>query len=361
MAAAPAAAPNQTDYGLVHLTIASPAPLLIQAANLLFLGAALFADVLLIRMCLSGAFLCLIAATAQDAAAHHSLMLDALIWLSVTGFLHWRAAWTLVKEELPRPPLADDDDKALFCYLHRRSGMGRKDFDRIRAIGSWQRFASGERICDTEVARRRLHLLLDGRVTLNLRYEGSSDESANGLRLNVGSGECFDLRLLNVCGVFIGFPNEDFMASATTECVCFTIPFDALERLVRENEHLLAFLRTYALALLARLAQRHPLVLDAFGQVEEAAWWSGARSRDFEPLRQREIESMQWSVASTFAWLRRSLKPSVQSGMRHASNPLSGSLAQASVRSKSAAGLTDLLRPTKEEVPLIPSIELETI
>lgn len=340
------------------ITIAQPAPILLQSANFLFLGAALFSDVLLIRLFLSGAFICLIASTVQFAVTDGSIMLDALLWLTFTGCFHWRAAWALLREELPRRPLANPDDVALFCYLHRRTGMFRPDYDRLHAIGTWQKFAIGEKIADVQAARRRLHIIVDGRVDIKLRYEGSSDENANGLRLSVGSGECFDLRLLNMCGVFIGFPNEDFVATASADCLLFTIELDALERLVHSHAQLLAFLRTFALGQLARLAQRHPLVLDAFGQAEDTAWWSGGRSRDFEPLRPKELESMRLTLRSAAQWLLRSLSPSVQPGMRHVSNPLSGSLAQASVRTQNAVGLTDLLQGSEEAAPLV-TTELE--
>ena len=50
-----------------------------------------------------------------------------------------------------------------------------------------------------------------------------------------------------------------------------------------------------------------------------------------------------------------SLAPFVQPGMRHLSAPLSGSLAHATVRSKSLAGLRDLLAPRDElAAPLVP-------
>ena len=150
-------------------------------------------------------------------------------------------------------------------------------------------------------------------------------------------------------------------AHATTDLICFTLPLTGLSRLVGQHGQLLSYIRTYALVQLARLAQRIPqlggdghgsLHLDAFGQAEDEGVLTGARSRDFEPLRKRELESLQFSWASTLTWLRRSLKPLVQPGMRHAANPLSGSLAQQAVRSMTTLGLADLLTD-RETAPLV--------
>ena len=226
-----------TNATALEFPIAPLAPPLFQFASLFFLLSALFADPLIIRFWLSLAFACLIAATLQSYVADHSLMVDTLVWLAVTGSLHWRALWSLLKEELPLKPLADADDAALFCYLHRRSGMLRSDFDRIRAIGFWRRFQAGQRICDTDEARDRLHIVLEGRASVQLRYEdigghstaasagstaadgdaesGGAAPARPGLRLEMKSGECFDLRLLNICGVFIGFPNRFFVGECS--------------------------------------------------------------------------------------------------------------------------------------------------
>ena len=47
-----------------------------------------------------------------------------------------------------------------------------------------------------------------------------------------------------MCGIFIGFPNALFVATARTGCVCFTVELDALERLVKEHIQFVGFLRS---------------------------------------------------------------------------------------------------------------------
>jgi hypothetical protein len=143
--------------------------------------------------------------------------------------------------------------------------------------------------------------------------------------------------------VFIGFPNDFFQATALTKALLFVISLDGLVVLLNNNPHLLQFVRCYALTQLAHQGSFQPIALDAFGQPEEAEWRTGARSRDFEPLRMAELNSMKTSLSSAGRWLVRSLAPTVEPGCRHQCNPLSGSLAQISVRSKARSGMTDLL------------------
>ena len=186
-----------------------------------------------------------------------------------------------------------------------------------------------------------------GLVRLDYTYEDGS-AGGNGI---VGSGTCFDLRLLNIGGVFIGFPNDFFQASALTKALLFIISLDGLVDMLENNPHLLHFVRCYALTQLAHqntlsntsTGKLQPVSLDAFGQLEDADWCTGARSRDFEPLRPAELDSMKLSLASVGRWFVRSLAPTVEPGCRHQCNPLSGSLAQMSVRSKSRHGMMDLL------------------
>ena len=331
--------------------IAAPLPALMQAAQCLFLGAALFCDILLIRLCLGGAFVCLVLLVAQSALSSGELAVDALGWSMLIGVFHWRACWTLLKEELHRAAPRTEDDTALLHFLYRHTGMQLQDFDRVRASGEWRHYAAGERICDTQRARRMLHLIIEGRVMAGFGNEGEADQQASR-SAEMRSGDCFDLRLLNICGVYLGFPNDRFTATALDRPVlCFVVPLDALSSLFERHTHLFAFFRSLALCQLSRLYQRtaHGAeaghVLDSFGQAEDAAWIAGARSRDFSPLRPREVESMRRDSAALARWLRRSFRPSVAAGCRHQSNPLSGSFAQASVRSMEVGGLVDMLGP----------------
>lgn len=134
----------------------------------LFLLAGLFGDVLLIRLCLSLAFLCLIAGSLYVTGTTGTVAVDSLLWCALTGLLHWYASWRLLREELRSTSFADENDQALFNYLHRRTGLTAQDFFRLRAVGEWKLYGAGELICDTESARRQLFILVEGKVRARL-------------------------------------------------------------------------------------------------------------------------------------------------------------------------------------------------
>jgi len=338
-------------------TTAPLMPVAMQAANAFFLASALFSDVLLIRLCLSAAFLCLLVQCCIS-ADQGLWVVDGFIWAIGIGLFHWRASFVLLKEEITQYKFTDDDEHALFCYLHRRTGLMEGDFARILASGSWRRAATGEQICDTVGARASLFVLVQGTVKINFRNErisGRHDAAAH--QTTLGSGECFDLRVLNSCGVFIGFPNEHFVASCHNgPCLCFELPVQSLVTLFQEHVQMVQFFRTLSLTQLARFVGLRAefaigeanfgndlsLPLDSFGQLEDSEWLQGSRSRDFAPLTEAEAKCLQWSWSRGWKWLLSSFNSTVSPGIRNQSNPYSGSLAQASVVSLSRAGLTEL-------------------
>ena len=72
------------------MTIAELLPPVIQVAYVLFLFAALFADVLLIRICLALAFVCLLLQCVVSAAQDQVYSIDAALWAVGIG-----KGWTL--------------------------------------------------------------------------------------------------------------------------------------------------------------------------------------------------------------------------------------------------------------------------
>ena len=93
--------PNTTATTLSSLlSVAAPAPPLLQIANLFFFLAALFSDLLLIRLSLALAFIALTASFAATSALSGAVILDGLLWSICTGIWHWRALYSLIKEEV---------------------------------------------------------------------------------------------------------------------------------------------------------------------------------------------------------------------------------------------------------------------
>ena len=77
-----------------------PSPVLLQVANVFFLGAAIFADLLLIRACLSVAFIALLVQSILTSVELGALSLDGILWSLLIGSFHWLACFSLGREEL---------------------------------------------------------------------------------------------------------------------------------------------------------------------------------------------------------------------------------------------------------------------
>jgi CRP-like cAMP-binding protein len=323
----------------------------------------MFADVLIIRTCLSVAFLFLLLLNLLGQAGG-AIPLDGIVWSIVLGALHLRVVFQLLRDETPSAPVLENPDaEALWSYMHRRTGMHRADFLRLYELGSWVTFDEHEMIADTNQSRSSLFILVEGRVSLSFQYE--SGQSGSKFLL---SGDCFDYRVFNAMGVFVGFPNKSFEVTAVSTGVGFRIPVLGLMSLMERSPQMQDYMRTYALGVMARSVQAvdlHPMQayfsFDSYGIPESEDWrMHGARSRDFELLREEEQiqvqEGKRWfhleGLRSFMQWMWASFALSVPPGCRHRSNPLSGSLAQARVKALTTTGLADLRTAVEYEFEL---------
>lgn len=327
-------------------------PACMQLASLFFLGAALFGDMLLIRLCLSVAFFMLLLQSALSYVVDRVFLADAVAWALVTGSLHVLAAYRLARESRAnrfrgrdafRGGEPDGDDAALERFLVRRTGAGPADVARLRRRGAWVRFRAGDRVCGTEASRERFYVVVEGVARIVWRNEGvdAPEQSAH-----LASGDAFDLRLLNLAGVFVGFPNERFEATAATDALCFAVSTADLVDLVATHSQFSNFLTVLALDQLARALAKATDTApggpapprDSYGEREDGAWFSGARSRDFAaPYDDLESKALEPPPFAT--WIRDSVSPTVQPGCRNTFFPFSGRLAQAHVAERTTSGL----------------------
>ena len=344
-------------------------PLSLQLASFFFFLAALWGDLLLIRGCLTMAYGFLVLGVVIAYLRDNVVLVDAGAWAVTTGALHGLAAFRLGREARANAaPVAGgaqgggggarDDDERLERFLSRRTGAARTDVARLRRAGGWTRHGAGSVIVDTAGSRERLYLIVEGRVRIEWRDEGDAE---GGRTAMLASGDAFDLRILNLAGVFVGFPNEAFRATAATDATCFAVGTSDLRSLVGSHGHFTDFLRVLALDQLARALSRAtagtaPVARDAYGRPEDAAWGGGGRSRDFDaPLDAFEIERAR--RPSTLAWLWSALAPTPGPGGRNAFSPLSGSLASAHVGTRATSGL--LTAKHDASARLLASLEVE--
>jgi len=209
-------------------------------------------------------------------------------------------------------------------------------------VGEWVAYRRGAQICDTRASREHLYLVFEGVAKAEFRYEGDPRTRSTLL----ASGEYFDLRLLNLAGVYVGFPNEAFEAAAETDVRCFRVSTAALVRLCDDHRQFRAFLRVLALDELARAYEKVtapgtlPAPRDAYGRREALAWRTGALARDFAQPYDAEERKRFLRRPTLLKRLRNGICPLVQPGCLNTFSPLAGEVARKSVENRS---ITDIL------------------
>lgn len=318
--------------------IAQPSALWGQSANVSFFLAALFSDVLLIRIFLAFGFIFLLAnALAMYPSApdvyfntsfpEYTVFLDSIIWCLITVPFHFFAIYRHLKDEMPVD--LDEDDELLWRFFYRRSGMPRLEFREVRRRASQVSFKAGDTIVVSSDSLSYLHLLVEGCVEFVVDYNGVPGEP-RVLR----SGSLFDLEIANIFGVSIGFENEGFEAVAKTDCVLLRWSFEAVDEMAnRCAPSVASYWRNMILYTVAtelnhtHTGQSHVFV-GASGHAEGARYENGERSRDFtEPLLEWE-QPPKTTCKTIFSLLRNSINPFPPPGLRHTALPQSGYNAQ---------------------------------
>mmetsp|Transcript_9792 Transcript_9792/g.16252 ORF Transcript_9792/g.16252 Transcript_9792/m.16252 type:complete len:406 (+) Transcript_9792:34-1251(+) len=326
-------------------------------SSIFFFFAAIFTDILLVRACLASAYCCLFSNAIYASLTTGRFALDSFLWAILTGFFQFRHLLQMIREEIPPPPLKNPDDQALFAFIHRRSGMVQRDYHRFKGDGLFRHYQAGDTVCDALGARQEFFIIIEGCVEIDVVLSGG-DKS---IQKKLFSGDAFDLRILNLSGVQVGFANEHFEAVAKTPCMIFVKPVPEFLKLLRTHSYLSNFLRALALCFIAKSVQRN-CILDAYGGSEDLpALESGHRSNDFRPLTKEEETSVQWTWKKVFKWIRSSIRIKARnSGIRHMAAPSGGSLATAEVRAVTEEALkrTSTYKPAVKYAPRTEPVRL---
>jgi hypothetical protein len=123
---------------------------------------------------------------------------------------------------------------------------------------------------------------VDGVVEGCYEYEDALLHSNGNKAKRFCSGDCFDYRVLNILGAFVGFPNKRFECVAKSKGLCFRLSLDGIVHLNQHTGNMQALLRTYALGVLARALQVGskdlPRSFDSYGRrVKQHARATSAR------------------------------------------------------------------------------------
>jgi hypothetical protein len=332
-----------------------PAGPLGQLSNASFFFAAVFGDVLLIRLFLSLAYVFLFAQAFLGQPRWPSVsytggvFLDAVIWAALSGTLHILALIRLLADERPIK-FKTEEEEQLWRFFYRRSGMGRLEMQQALQYGRWRRIHAGEVILDPLAACSRLCLMIEGigdftATSRSTIESGFFNTNGGGGRLpsvssKLFSGSFFDMRLLNSFGLYIGMEGlgsreKWFAAVAKTECLIYEWSIDELNKMATQCSPALShawrnlIATQLGIAFAWREMQSLPPIA-ATGQSESPAILLGARSRDFtDPLRGYEQQGRRWwDGKGLVKWLYRSIHPLMPPGVRHNDLPVHGILAR---------------------------------
>ena len=188
-------------------------------SSLSFLSAGIFADLLVIRLCLSTAYICLIVDALMGAPLWPSfrrpdhLTVDMLLWGILCLFVHMSSVVRLVADE--QHVSLTEQEEALWRMFYRVGGLSRKVFHhQIAAHMTVVHYAAGDDISTDDA----FHIVYKGVVEIQIDH-------ANGTPLKTavdGSGCMFDFKNLGLLQPLTSpFVKHRLTVKARTQCICF--------------------------------------------------------------------------------------------------------------------------------------------
>lgn len=294
-----------------------------QAASACFTLAGWFSDILLIRIFLFMAYVWLLAASLigfprwPEYETTGFISVDGIVWATVNIVVHGVAIVKLLSDE--RPVHFDtDDEQEMFRFLYRRGGFEPLEAREVMRRGCFRTIKEGDVISSTVDAADRVVLLIEG----SARYQRVSNGAvqATGTFL---SGMIWDLRMLSIFGVYVGFEKDDvsFSVDATRDCLVFEWTLEKLDDLsIKCGPSVSGYFRNFILCQVSFELEFREHGIEfarSTSGVEDPRWLQGARSRDFtDPLHEQVPTSAQ-RIKSFFVWIGLSFTPMVPNGIRH--------------------------------------------
>jgi hypothetical protein len=349
--------------------LSSSGNLFINFAQLFFFGAALFRDILLIRICLFLAYLCLMLNIACGSAKNFGIYnedgiiaYDLAIWTIVIVGFHIGAVYRMTTDLWKEIVFPNEIYESIWRCFYRRCGMQRLEFQTVINNSTIEEYKEGDLICDSDKHRKMAYLVIEGIVTCKqspLIYPNResfinrtsnsnpesldiSENSSNDIVTNIKfySGELYDLYLFNVFGVRLDTGKYMLESHALTKVKVMAISLESIDTMAkRSGPGLPAAWRNMLLyqvssSFVPRIKSLGKYY-DSYGKREDTYFYEGAISRDFDEFS--EIESNKiYKTYSYFGYIvlfwnfmKNNFAPFVPHGVRNA-NPIS--LSSSSVR-----------------------------
>ena len=296
-----------------------------QLANVFFVLAAIFSDIILIRFSLVMGNMLLIINAALGWPFWGSyintpnVQIDTLVWSSLALVLHSWAFFVLMLDARELKPFEDHNSESLYQYFKRRSGICRRDFLPILTKGRWTRVpAKGTLIsADTD-----FHLIVEGYVSCDVegwrrRDDDFLEYKSEPHRVTLRSGELFDLRFANIFNTPVGFFNTSFAATTASEDVLlFSWSIETLSTFARGCDVVAQAWRNIIAFVVSDIAHRPWLI-----ETDQCGHRLGIRHTDFSipPVVKTDAKK---SFKEFIWWIIRSSDPRPPRGLGHAAIPL---------------------------------------
>lgn len=238
--------------------LGTPAGVVGQLANLSFLCAGVFADLLIIRLCLLLGYCGLLANALTGfplwpgfVSTPHFVALDTVVWSLLGIYVHGASFVHLLRDE--RAVHLSEPEEELYRMFYRRSGITRLLFkSQVLAGAEFREYAPGDVITDGSTGKR-VHIVIQGHVDATVTVPDGSRS------FQLFSGDLFEFRYLNLFGTHVGFVEADMVAIARSEVRTFSIEAERLRELSRGPSIVRQAWQAVIVAAMARAAERSVL------------------------------------------------------------------------------------------------------
>lgn len=219
-----------------------------------FMLAGIFADLLVVRLCLTSAYVFLIVNGILGSPFWPSLRrpdhitVDMLIWGFVCFYVHMSSVIRLLLDE--QHVKLTEDQEAMWRMLYRVGGLSRKIFQyQIAPHMQVVHFKKG----DVIPSAKYFHIAYKGTVEIQVNEDGKLLKTAID-----GSGCMFDLKSLGLLQAHTPMASHVLKVTALSDCTCFQFLNRDIRDIANAKNTKLVW-QTILLGMLARLAvQRLP-------------------------------------------------------------------------------------------------------
>jgi CRP-like cAMP-binding protein len=306
-----------------------------QIASFFFLLGGSFADLLIVRLMLTLAYVFLLAHVLSGFPAWplvyqkpdqpFRVSIDSIVWGLLGVYVHGQSLFRLLYEERFVRLTAEEEE--MWRMFYRRARISRLLFkEQILPMGEFRTYAAGELIVDPTMPQR-LHVIVQGRAhgVVKLK-EGESFD------VRMLSGDLFEYKHLHLFGVPVGFIDRDMTVHARSRLRTFSIGVDLLEQMATGSAAMRQAWLTVIIAGLARQAELNYYRGERTSEGMSAAMLDEWRDPAFRELLPEELPPAHTPGSGACLWpvplrnlattMRRTFSPpwpfhKAGSGVRH--------------------------------------------